>query len=400
MNLSDEFFSWIQQHATDDPARLRLKMRGKLVGGLDASAAILQIECRRKYAAKFADTLAADPRFYFPGGINAEQATSDRLAGFHASLIEPGKKVADLTSGLGIDAMHLARKSDAVIAIERQPEVADALAFNAANSGIDNLEALCADCRDWLNLAGTDSQDCLFIDPARRADDGSRVYALRDCQPDLTILQERMLQVAPRYIAKLSPMLDISHVLSELDCVRNIMAVGTTTECKELVVTVERGYDGEPVIQACTIHAHGIQCEAFTASDEQAAVATYGMPEPGNVLFEPGPAVMKAAPLKLLSQRYGLTKLAANTQLYFTKKQTAAPGILPGNCLDIIAVLPYSSSEIKRFARRWPKASVTARNFGVQADALRRKLGVRDGGDVRVFAVSDNRGERRLIVAS
>ena len=119
MNLSDEFFSWIQQHATDDPARLRLKMRGKLVGGLDASAAILQIECRRKYAAKFADTLAADPRFYFPGGINAEQATSDRLAGFHASLIEPGKKVADLTSGLGIDAMHLARKSDAVIAIER-----------------------------------------------------------------------------------------------------------------------------------------------------------------------------------------------------------------------------------------------------------------------------------------
>ena len=54
-----------------------------------------------------------------------------------------------------------------------------------------------------------------------------------------------MLQVAPRYIAKLSPMLDISHVLSELDCVRNIMAVGTTTECKELVVTVERGYDGE-----------------------------------------------------------------------------------------------------------------------------------------------------------
>ncbi len=98
MNLSDEFFSWIQQHATDDPARLRLKMRGKLVGGLDASAAILQIECRRKYAAKFADTLAADPRFYFPGGINAEQATSDRLARFHATLIEPGKKVADLTS--------------------------------------------------------------------------------------------------------------------------------------------------------------------------------------------------------------------------------------------------------------------------------------------------------------
>ena len=124
------------------------------------------------------------------------------------------------------------------------------------------------------------------------------------------------------------------------------------------------------------------------------------MPEPGDVLFEPWPALMKAAPLKLLSQRYGLTKLAANTQLYFTKKQAVPSAVLPGNCLDIIAVLPYSSSEIKRFARRWPKASVTARNFGVQADVLRRKLGVRDGGDVRVFAVSDNRGERRLIVAS
>lgn len=399
MNLTDDFFNWVREHATDDPTRLRLKMHGKTVAGIDASAAILQIECRRKYAAKFAHTLADDPDFYFPAAINAEQATSDRLAHFHALQVKPGSNVVDLTAGLGIDAMHLAVTSSHVTAIERQPDVAEVLAFNALRSGINNLSVICGDCCQWLDDAASDAFDVLFIDPARRADDGSRVFALRDCHPDITVLQQQMLRVAPRYIAKLSPMLDITHLASELTDVRSILTVGTPTECKELMVIAERGYRGEPVIMACCLTADGDYRVAFTADEERDATATYGIPTVGDILFEPWPPLMKAAPQKLLSQRYGLTKLAANTQLYFTKKGEA-PLAIPGNFMDILAVLPYSSSEIKRFARRWPKASVTARNFGITSDQLRHKLGVRDGGDVRVFGVSDSRGERRLIVAS
>lgn len=401
MNLNDEFFDWVEQHRNDDPSALRLKMRGKLVGGLDAGIAILQIECRRKYAAKFAQTLADDPHFYFPGAINAEQATSDRLAAWHASLINPGDRVADLTAGLGIDIMHLARKASKALAVERQLEVADALRFNAANSGINNLEVVCTDCCDILHQTEADSFDCLFIDPARRADDGSRVFALSDCKPDLTQLQARMLEVAPRYIAKLSPMLDISHLAGELPQASRIIALGTTTECKELIAVVERGYSGPLSIEAVTLLPDGGERSfVFTADEERAAEVTYGMPKAGDILFEPWPSLMKAAPLKLIAQRFGLSKLAANTQIYFAKKEAVATADLPGNCLDIIDVVPYSSSEIKRFARRWPKVSVTARNFGLSADALRKKLGVRDGGPVRVFAVSDPKGQRSLIVAS
>lgn len=399
MKFTDDFFNWIRQHANDDPTRLRLKFRDKTVAGTDASTAILQIECRHKYAAKFAQTLTDDPDFYFPGAINAEQATSDRLAHFHALLAAPASAAVDLTAGLGIDAMHLARVCSRVTAIERQPEVAEALAFNASESGLLNLTVICADCCDWIAGAAPDTADCLFIDPARRAADGSRVFALRDCLPDITSLQERMLCVAPRFIAKLSPMLDISHLTSQIMHVRSILSVGTTTECKELVVIAERGYEGEPLIMACCLTNDGDYRMVFTASEERDATAVYGIPAVGDVLFEPWPPVMKAAPQKLLSQRYGLIKIAANTHLYFTQnhQETLA---LPGNYLNIIEVLPYSSSVIKRFARRWPKASVTARNFGLSSDELRRKLGIRDGGDVRVFGVSDSQGGRQLIVAS
>lgn len=400
MELNKEFFDWIEKHKNDDPAKLRLKMHGKLIAGIDASVAILQIECRRKYASKFAHTLAMDPYFYFPGKINAEQATSDRLAQYHRSLAAGCPRVADLTSGLGIDIMHLASDCSAALAIEKQPDVADALKFNAENSGISNMEVLCADCCGWLSEAPADSYDCLFIDPARRATDGSRVFALADCMPDITTMQTRMLEVAPRFIAKLSPMLDISHIAGEINSVCRIISLGTTTECKELLVVASSGFKGEPQIEAVTLTSDNLQSTiSFKVTDELGAKVTYGMPQPGDYIFEPWPSVMKAAPVRLLAELYNLKKIAPNTHMYFSTTNDAANGF-PGNCMRIIDVLPYSSSVIKRFARHWPKASVTARNFGVAADAVSRKLGVRDGGDVRVFAVSDAQNQRYLIVAS
>ncbi|MDE6129982.1 MAG: hypothetical protein K2F74_00185, partial [Muribaculaceae bacterium] len=354
------------------PASLRLKLRGNLVGGLDASIAILQVECRRKYAAKFAEPLASDPEFYFPGGINAEQATGDRLAAWHASLINEGDRIADLTAGLGIDIMHLARRAKSALAVERQLEVADALTFNATNSGIHNLRVVCADCRELLDGMQADEFDCLFIDPARRAEDGSRVFALSDCQPDITDMQAKMLNVSPKYIAKLSPMLDISHLLGQLPQASHIIALGTTTECKELLAVVNRNHTGDAVVEAVTILPDNSERRiSFNPAEERAADITYGMPQIGDILFEPWPAVMKAAPVKLLTSRYGIRKIAANTHLYFIEKDSgqSADG-LPGNCLEISAVIPYSSSEIKRFARRWPIASVSTRNFGIGADAL------------------------------
>lgn len=393
----EQFFEWIDRHAGVRPAELRLKYHGRKDAGFDIDAAITQIECRQKFGSKLRQTLSADPRFVFPAAINGEQASSDILAAWHSQLVSQGWRVADLTAGLGIDAIHLCSRASAVTAIEMQPAVADALQYNSAVLKLGNLTVVCDDCRRWLESTPNDAYNCLFIDPARRADDGSRVYALDDCRPDLKLLQPDMLRVAPRYMAKLSPMLDMSHVAAELPHISHLYAVGTATECKELLAVAARNFEGGCTLAAVTLGNDGVaDCFEFTKSEETVAVCEYGMPKPGDSLVVPTPAVMKAAPLKLFAQRYGLKKIAPNTQLYWSPDP--APTV-PGTILRIQAVLPYSSGQIKRFRRSWPAALVAVRNFGMTAQALRTKLNIRDQGPLRVYGVTDLNGTRRLLVA-
>lgn len=400
------FFAWIGQHIHDNPSALRLKYHNNTSLGFDVDDAITQIECRQKFGSKLEDTLARDPHFIFPGVINGEQATSDRLAEWHAEFIGEYDSVADLTAGLGIDAMHMCARASEVCAIEMHPHVAEVLRYNAEEMQLDNMEVICGDCQSFLMAQQSDSFDCLFIDPARRAVDGSRVYALGDCKPDLTALQDQMLRVAPAYIAKLSPMLDMNHVAGQLHHLSELIAVGTPTECKELVAVVDRDCDEECQMRAVTLGKEGVIEEfAFTRSQEAAAECTYGMPSVGDCLMVPWPAMMKAAPLKLLAKDYGFTKIAPNTHLYWVAtgdlpKSYSGEMLRPGQYLAIKAVIPYSSGEIKRFRRTWPAALVAVRNFGIPAEALRAKLGVRDAGPERVYGLTDHEGKRWLIVGT
>lgn len=396
-HITEKFWQWVDGHRNDDPAKLRLKYHGAEVDGVDIPLAVTQIECRKKFGTKLAETLASNPHFLFPGTINGEQATGDRLAQWHASLISADSRVADLTSGLGIDVMHLARNGCRITALERDQPVAQALAYNAATAKLDNVTVICEDSTEWIRQQADSLYDWLFIDPARRAADGSRVFDLADCAPDLTELQTQMLRVSPAYVAKLSPMLDISRTVSQLKGVVKVYVAGTATECKELVVTVKRDNTEFQGVEAVTILPGGeVHTIAFTNDEERQAEVSYGMPKAGDWLLEPYPAVMKAAPHRLLCSLASATKIAPNTHVYFAPQ----PGDNSlGRWLRIEAVLPYSSGEIKRFKRRWPEALVAERNFGLSAQALRAKLAVKDGGDTRVLGVSDAQERRWLIVA-
>ena len=169
MEVSKDMFDWVEKNIKADPAALRLKYAGKK-GDIDYSAAILQIECRRKFGKKLQETLAAFPEFYFPSTLAGEQASSDVLAEYHSSLVPEGLSVVDLTSGLGIDVIHMARRASSVVAVERNRELVDALTYNAkglAESSV--VEPVCSDCVDFIDKCIESGRhfDMAFIDPAR-----------------------------------------------------------------------------------------------------------------------------------------------------------------------------------------------------------------------------------------
>lgn len=392
MTITDSFWQWVTDHAADDEARLWLKY------GSEHRREICQVLCRRKYARKLADTLSRYPHFYFPTELSGEQCTSDALAAYHATLITPGNAVADLTAGLGIDAIHLARVAASVLAVERDSPVAEALHHNAAEAGIGNVTVVCDDCRNVI--AAGSAVDAAFIDPARRDSKGGRVYALQQCEPDVTAMMPTLERFCKRLIIKMSPMLDIAATAAMLPPAARFITLGTTTECKELIAVIDFSRpDAQPTHSAVTLDSTGAVKSAveFTPGDEAQAEAVYGLPTAGDFFYEPYPAVMKAGALKMLCSRYGVAKLHPNTHFFFSSECVTD---FPGDILRVTEVLPFSSAVIKQLRRRKARMRVSARNFDMTADRLRARLAITDGGDLRLFGVTAAAGDRMLIIAS
>lgn len=139
--------------------RLRRSHPAELV-----SAAIGQARLRQRAVAKFG---AADAgRMYFtPDGV--EQATRTSVAEWRAQRFKAlgVRRLADLCSGVGGDAVALARAGIEVLAVDRDPLTCAVAEANAAALGLDQLiEQRCADVAA-IDLTGFDA---VFVDPARR----------------------------------------------------------------------------------------------------------------------------------------------------------------------------------------------------------------------------------------
>ena len=387
MELSTDFWDWVGAHAADDPVRLRLKY------GASRAMEILQIETRRRHHAKLGEALSLRPRLLVPTSLAPEQASSWALASWHASLVAPGSRVADLTAGLGVDLLALGGRASDLTAVERDPAVADALRYN-----FPDAEVAEADCRDFVAtaIAAGRAFDVIFIDPARRGAAGERLYALAACSPDVAALMPDLLRLAPMVIVKASPMLDIAHTLGELPSCSHIYAAGTTAECKEIVAVCTCG--GAPAhvpVTAVTVGSGGL---TFTRAAESVASPSYCVPAQGDYVYSPWPSVMKAAPYRLLCSLFAVAMLGPNTRLWTSAGLSDG---FPGRAYRVDEVLPYASRHIKRYAAAHPAVGVTTRNFDIDAAALRRKLGLRGDSDrTRLFAVKGPQGEPLLITAT
>ncbi len=401
MDTSKAFYQWIAEHSKDDPAALRLKYSHK-DGPIDYAGAIVQIECRRKFSVKFAETLASAPEFYFPSVLSGEQASSDKIAAYHSSFMPEALDAVDFTAGLGNDAMHLARRAASVTAIERNAPYVEALRHNTACLSIDNMTMVEGDSRDILKRFVEKGQHfgLAFIDPARRDSDGGRVYALTDCEPDVIRMMPDFSKICDLLLIKASPMLDISHTIKSLTTQPfSVIAVGTPTECKELLILVDFKAKVETtLIESVTVAKEDVRTFSFTYEEEQSIAMPSGfMPVKGSYIYEPSPSLMKTGAFKVLSRDFELDTISPNTRLFHSPRLNES---FPGTIFRVVEVLPFASGILKRFKRTYPAANVAVRNFGMSADALRVKLGIVDKGPIRLYGITDGSGRRHLVLTS
>ena len=180
------------------------------------------------------------------------------------------------------------------------------------------------------------------------------------------------------------------------------MAVGTVTDCKELLVTVVFNPEAQAptLIESVTLHPdHSATTFSFTAEEERSApvpLVAENFAE-GDFICEPNPELMKTGAFKVVARRWSLSMFHSNTRVFASK---VCPEMFPGACYRVLKVLPYASRVIKGFAKDYPVINVAARNFGMSADALRAKLKVRDGGSLRLYGITGANGEKILVVCS
>lgn len=395
-----EFGEFILAHDGEDLGALALSRDRFAAEAEDFDLALTTLEVRRKLRSKVPQWHAV-PSLRYPLRLSGEQCSSSETAQYKARVAlsacgrAPGNpcRIADLTGGLGVDSWAFSRVFDEVLYNEMQPELARAAVFNFAALGAGNISVKNARLvpsfpagtpqpPQAMTVAGLleDFQaDILFLDPARRASDGRKVFRLEDCQPDVLKLLPELLDACPRVLLKLSPMADITLVCRQLGCVKAVHVVASEGECKELLLLLERGYAGSHTL---TVYSNGAVAELSETPDQV-------LPDPDRAsscwLFDPGKALLKAGAFTWPCQ-FGLQKLGQHTHAYVSAEPVEA--LKPfGKWYRILEVVPLNNRSIKELGKRYPRAEVTARNLPLTSDQLRAKLGVKSGGEVHLFGL-------------
>ena len=353
---------------------------------------------RQRLVAKVPQWAQVVDSLLLPAQLNVEQCSSEAAARYKAALAaQQGRRIADLTGGLGVDAWAFAEVSEAVLYNERDPELCAAVQHNFTLLGVQNVVYRSADVRPGAvrGILGDFRPDLLYLDPARRSDTGRKVFRLEDCSPDLGALQDELLDACPRLMVKLSPMADITLLRRALKDVRQVHVVAVDGECKELLLLLGMGED----FSLTVTELRNDSTASLTFRDEDRRLPCPGLEAgdlvPGKWLFEPGAALMKSECHAAACAREGLRKLAPSTHLYLA--DAPVTNMAPfGRFRQITEVLPLDKRTIAQAGRQYPRADVTARNIPMTSDELRRRLGVASGGDYHIYGTTAQ--EKRVLI--
>lgn len=423
MNQATQDF--IRQHQDEDVRQLAFL--GSKYPEVDMPFALDQIRGRKMARVKLPRWASLEGIIY-PPHISMEQCSSESTALYKAELAarllglpasssgtemktENEIEFVDLTGGFGVDFSYIAaRLGVKSMYVERQAHLCEAAKENFERLGLknaivkngDGIEVLHSFLPKKDDAASTDDSlgitydqplsllktklglKLIFIDPARRDDAGNKVVSLKDCTPDVTVLQEEMLSKADYVIIKLSPMLDWHRAISELSHVREVHIISVNNECKELLLVLSARNMGGNLRIYCVNDAQSFVCDEMDMESSSVKIAPSTLEEM-QYLYEPNASLMKAGCFGVLSDRYDARMLSKNSHLFVSQAPIEA---FPGRSFRIIAISSFNKKELKRHLSGITKANIATRNFPLSVAELRKRLKLKDGGETYIFATT------------
>lgn len=386
--ISEAVEQLIQDWSQESDAEILLQLTKQ---GADAVFVLNQIKGRRKASSKLPSWCRAG--IVFPPYLSIEQCSSEATARWKQQFVQD-KTVLDLTGGFAVDSSIMAQVAKRLSYCEQQEELATIVAHNTKIMGLDNMKVFHGNGLDIMENHLL--VDLIYIDPARReqgTDKKKKLYRLADCTPDVQEIYPRLLDKAKQVLIKLSPMIDIHHLQSSLEYIRQIQVVAVQNEVKEILVLLEspnqQSITNKTSLTAVNIDTGNIDVyQSFDAANEPLHYGNYQ-----TFLYEPNRALLKADLHDEYAASLGLSKLHANTQLY-----TASSCLqdFQGRIFKIETEIPLKYKQFKK-QHALSHANVISRNHPLKASEIEKRLQLKPGGDAYILAFQQEKSKKALL---
>lgn len=316
----------------------------------------------------------------FPPNLNLEQASSQDTADFKKQFFK-GKKFVDLTCGFGIDAYFLSQNFEEITLIEQNTELLDIVKHNwevlgrKANFINQKLE-------DFLKN-NKEKFDLIYLDPARRDNHNRKVFLLEDLSPNIIEIQEQLSDISTEILIKLSPLIDIQHLVSSLQNIYKIWIIAVKNEVKEVLVYLKKT-ENQPEIFCINLQSSEPEFH-FNLDDEKNCQSEFSTPK--KYIYIPNNSVLKSGAFNLVSEKFGLKKLHQNTHIYTSEEKIEH---FPGRIFETEEI---NSKAIKK----GEQFNIITKNFPLKPEEIKKKYKIKDGGNQYLIAVKSLSGNHFLV---
>lgn len=387
IQVSSETWAFIHAHQNDDVRALALQ--AKKYPNVDIPTAIIQI-AGRKVASEKVPSWAKIEDIIYPKHISLEQCSSETTAHYKAGLVS-GDSFVDLTGGFGIDCAFLSSQFKTSTYVERQTELCKIATHNFPLIELNHIQVVNEDGVVFLNKMNP--TDWIFLDPARRNEQGGKTVSIVDCEPNVKEIEELLLHKATKIMVKLSPMLDLSLALKDLINTSEIHIISVNNECKELLLILSNEKADQTPIHCINFTTQEKQSFSFTREQEQECDCTYTS-NLKQYIFEPNASILKAGGYRSIASVFQIEKLHPNSHLYTSDKPITN---FPGRTFRIVSQSTFNKKEIKQKLGDLKKANITVRNFPASVAELRKRTKLEEGGSTYLFATTLYNEQKILI---
>lgn len=325
---------------------------------------VQQIKGKNVAAKKFPYLLRKD--ILFPPHLNLEQSSSETTALYKSNLFQ-GESFIDLTSGFAIDAFYLSKNFKNCTLVERNKDLLNTVQHNWE---ILNKKAtfINQDLTDFLKV-NTENFDLIYIDPARRDENKNKVFLLEDLSPNLLDIQDKLLTISNQILIKLSPLIDLSYLISVLQNISKIYIIAVKNEVKEILVLIDNKTVATSVEIICSNLESGEK--DFKYNFEEESLSTSEFTEALKYLYIPNNTILKAGAFNILSKIFNLKKLHPNSHFYFSED------LIPDFPGRLFTAEIFDSKMIKK----GESFNIISKNYPLKPEEIKRKYQIKDGGE-------------------